>query len=103
MKRGVYIIISNRCRTEKISQTITQVGMIITAGLELEQVVKNDPVYHQRTLRIQVVLVEQEFQAEEDQLVHILHLTPQVHICPPITPPGVEYNCQPGRQFTVAF
>lgn len=100
------IRLQNHCRTEKISQTIIRVGMIITIGLELEPPDcpdMNDPVNHQRTLLLQVVVVEQEYRAEDDQLVHILHHIPlALPICQ-ITPPGVEYNCQPGRQLTVAF
>ena len=95
--------LQNRCRTEKISRTIIRVGMIITAGLEVEPLDMNDPVNHQRTLLSQVVVVEQDYRAEDDQLVHILHHIPRVRLICRITPPGVEYNCQPGRQFTVAF
>ena len=95
--------LQNRCRTEKISRTIIRVGMIITAGLEVEPLDMNDPVNHQRTLLLQVVVVEQDYRAEDDQLVHILHHIPRVRLICRITPPGVEYNCQPGRQFTVAF
>ena len=102
--------IKNHCRTEKISQTIIPAGMTITVGLGL---VLNVHVSHQRTLLTRVVVVEHESRAGEDQLVHIiphhiLHHIPHilhhavVLICQ-ITPPGVEYNCQPGRQFTVAF
>jgi len=103
MKQGDYITIFNLCRTEKISQTIIRVGMIITVGLGLERLDKNDPVDHQRTLLLQVVVVEQEYRAEDDQLVYILHHIPRALPICQITPPGVEYNCQPGRQLTVAF
>jgi len=103
MKQGDYIIIFNLCRIEKISQTIIRVGMIITIGLGLEPLDKNDPVDHQRTLLLQVVVVEQEYRAEDDQLVYILHHIPRALPICQITPPGVEYNCQPGRQLTVAF